>query len=109
MRIDKQKLAVQELIADSKNENHKRDRRCSIACAVAAKTQRIITKDKDPMDSGSYQKIEVVSPEDCAAVTLQDAHSVIIRPTLCVGSRSPRERHSRTMIPRTGCDAFIHA
>lgn len=34
-----------------------------VACAVKAKAQHIITRDKDLLDLGRYHKIEIISPE----------------------------------------------
>ena len=39
-----------------------------IACAVKAKAEHIVTRDKDLLDLGHYLKIEIVSPEDFLTV-----------------------------------------
>lgn len=44
-----------------------------IACAVAAKAQHIITRDKDLLDLESYAKIEIVSPEEYMKVLRQNS------------------------------------
>jgi hypothetical protein len=89
-----------ELIVDSKNDNHRQDQRCGIACAAPAKMQRIVTRDKDP--------IEVVSPDDYVAAMWRDAQSAVTRPALCAGSISLLEGSLQTMIAHTEFDAIIH-
>jgi hypothetical protein len=43
-----------------------------LACAVKAKAQHIVTRDKDLLDLGHYHTIEIVSPEDFLTVLRSD-------------------------------------
>lgn len=44
-----------------------------VACAIKAKAQHIITRDKDLLDIGNYQKIKIVTPEAYLAILRESA------------------------------------